>query len=83
MSKKQKPTDRHLDVPAEANRDKHINFVARERSETDPSEDRSRGRLNEDSNKDAGKKKKIKRTGINNERSDQLVHPDRFWHVRK
>jgi hypothetical protein len=48
MSKKQKPTDRHLDVPAEANRDKHINFVARERSETDPSEDRSRGRLNED-----------------------------------
>ena len=29
MDKKQK--DRHLDVPAEANRDKHINFIAEER----------------------------------------------------
>ena len=35
MNKKQK--DRHLDVPAEANRDKHINFVAQERGEEDPS----------------------------------------------
>ncbi len=29
-------TDRHLDIPSEANRDKHINFVAQERGETDP-----------------------------------------------
>ena len=35
MNKKQK--DRHLDVPAEANRDKHVNFVAQERGEEDPS----------------------------------------------
>ena len=39
MSKK--PKDRHLDVPGEANRDKHINFVANERTAMDPSEDRS------------------------------------------
>jgi len=31
-----KPKDRHLDVPAETNRDKQVNFVAQERSETDP-----------------------------------------------
>jgi hypothetical protein len=37
MSKK--PKDRHLDVPGEVNRDKHINFVANERTEADPSED--------------------------------------------
>ena len=34
MSKK--PKDRHLDVPGDANRDKHINFVANERSEIGP-----------------------------------------------
>jgi len=43
MNKKQK--DRHLDVPAEANRDKHINFVAEERNERDPSEEPSTGAL--------------------------------------
>jgi hypothetical protein len=35
MSKKEK--DRHLDVPGEANRDKHINFIAEENNEKDPS----------------------------------------------
>jgi hypothetical protein len=35
MKKKQK--DRLLDIPAEANRDKHVNFVAQERGEADPS----------------------------------------------
>ena len=39
MDKKQK--DRHLDVPAEANRDKDINFLAEERKETDPAKQRS------------------------------------------
>jgi len=32
----EKPKDRHLDVPAEANRDKHVNFVAQEKGEKDP-----------------------------------------------
>lgn len=29
--------DRHLDVPEEANRDKHINFLAEEEGDVDPS----------------------------------------------
>jgi hypothetical protein len=63
MSKK--PKDRHLDVPAEANRDKHINFVADERAETDPAEDRATGKSGQDkANKDSKKKK---RTDPNNE----------------
>jgi hypothetical protein len=69
MGKKHKPKDRHLDVPAEANRDKHINFVADERSETDPSTDRSKGQLNQDSDEKAGdKENKFQRTSSNNER---------------
>ena len=66
MSKK--PKDRHLDVPGEANRDKHINFVANER--TDPSEDRSAGSLDRDRDKRAEKKNKPKRkdTQSNNAR---------------
>jgi hypothetical protein len=47
MNKKQK--DRHLDEPAEANRDKHINFIAEERSEIDPAAENVKGPLNEDS----------------------------------
>jgi hypothetical protein len=47
MNKKQK--DRHLDVPAEANRDKHINFTAEERSEIDPADEKVKGALNYDS----------------------------------
>ncbi len=69
MGKKQKPKDRHLDVPGEANRDKHINFVADERSETDPSMDRSNGRLDDDSARETGNKKnKFKRRDSNSER---------------
>ena len=29
-------TDRHLDIPSEANRDKHVNFIAQERGDEDP-----------------------------------------------
>jgi len=36
MKKKSKERDRHLDAPAEANRDKHINFVALETGDSDP-----------------------------------------------
>jgi hypothetical protein len=42
---KKKKTDRHLDVPAEANRDKHINYVAIENREADPALDTSNGKL--------------------------------------
>jgi hypothetical protein len=69
MSKKQKPKDRHLDVPAESNRDKHINFIADEKSQIDPSMDPSKGLLNEDSAEGVGdKKNKFQRRNPNSER---------------
>ena len=69
MSKK--PKDRHLDVPGEANRDKHINFVAKEKSEIDPFEDPSIGSLDRDLDNRAEKRKnkpKRKDTHSNNAR---------------
>ena len=62
---KKKPADRHIDVPAEANRDKHINFLALENGETDPADEPATGKLapdKQEKNKDnegskkAGKK---------------------------
>jgi hypothetical protein len=37
--KRQGQQDRHLQTPGEANRDKHINFVAEERGEKDPADE--------------------------------------------
>jgi hypothetical protein len=54
---KKKKTDRHLDVPAEANRDKHINYVAIENQETDPALDNPEGKLD----KPEENKKEIRR----------------------
>ena len=42
---KKKSVDRHLDVPAEANRDKHINFMALENREPDPADEPATGKL--------------------------------------
>ena len=42
---KKKPADRHIDVPAEANRDKHINFLALEKGETDPADEPATGKM--------------------------------------
>jgi hypothetical protein len=47
MNQKQEPKDRHLDVPAEANRDKHINFVAEEQGEKDPADEEKSKNLEE------------------------------------
>ncbi|HET9826811.1 MAG TPA: hypothetical protein VFP87_15830 [Chitinophagaceae bacterium] len=47
---RRKQNDRHLDVPGEANRDKHINYLAEERSEVDPASEPSQGPLSDDSN---------------------------------
>jgi len=33
------PKSRHLDIPAEANRDKHTNFLAQDNGEIDPGAD--------------------------------------------
>jgi len=37
MERKQK--DRHLETPSEANRDKHINFIAEEEGDIDPADE--------------------------------------------
>jgi hypothetical protein len=39
MSDKNEEQDRHLQAPEEANRDKHINFLAEERGEEDPADE--------------------------------------------
>lgn len=39
------PKDRHFDTPAEANRDKHINFAALENNEEDPADAPAFGEL--------------------------------------
>ena len=58
MKRKAKDRDRHLDVPAEANRDKHINFLAMESGDRDPGDQPATGKL---ANKDLKGHKK--RTG--------------------
>lgn len=36
-----KKKSKHLDIPAESNRDKHVNFLAQENGEPDPGADSS------------------------------------------
>ena len=55
MKRKSKERDRHLDTPAEAYRDKHINFVALEAGDADPS-NQTRGKLLRNNSKDNKKK---------------------------
>ena len=62
MKKKSKERDRHLDTPAEANRDKHINFVALESGDPDPANQRPTGKLRPDNSKHDKKK-----TGTDNQ----------------
>jgi hypothetical protein len=57
---KKKPADRHIDVPAEANRDKHINFLALENNDTDPADEPATGKLAADKERD-GTRKRSKR----------------------
>jgi hypothetical protein len=57
---KKKPADRHVDVPAEANRDKHINFTALENKEPDPADEPATGKLAPD-NMENKSKKNLKR----------------------
>ena len=57
-SNREKPVYRHLDVPAEANRDKHVNYVAQETGENDPALEPDSGRL---LNRNRKRKKESKR----------------------
>jgi hypothetical protein len=59
MKKKQK--DRHLDIPSEANRDKHINFVALESNEDDPADVPATGKLADEQNKNKEQKRDKKK----------------------
>ena len=54
---KKKPADRHIDVPAEANRDKHINFLALENRDTDPANEPATGRLAAGKHRDDARKR--------------------------
>lgn len=56
MQKKQK--DRSLDTPSEANRDKHINFLALERGDEDPSDSPATGKLAPEKEKEESREKK-------------------------
>lgn len=48
-----------MDVPAEANRDKHINFIALENREPDPADEPATGKLAPDKQGDeSGKRSK-------------------------
>lgn len=58
MDKRQK--DRHLDVPSEANRDKHINFVALESNEDDPADVPATGKLADEQQKNKSKEEQKK-----------------------
>ena len=57
ISSGEKPADRHIDVPAEANRDKHINFLALENSNTDPADEPATGKLAPYKTKDETRKR--------------------------
>lgn len=58
---KKKPKDRHLDIPSEANRDKHINFLAIERNEEDPADAPATGKLADEQEKSREKKREKKK----------------------
>jgi hypothetical protein len=49
--------DRHLDIPSEANRDKHINFLALEHHEMDPADIPAEGPLTDQSMDDEKKQR--------------------------
>ena len=56
MKRNSKERDRHLDTPAEANRDKHINFVALEAGDADPANKTGTGKVGRNNSKDNKKK---------------------------
>jgi len=60
---KKKPKDRHLDVPGEANRDKHINFVALENGDEDPADMPAKGTMSEADDNTPDSKSGMKKNG--------------------
>jgi hypothetical protein len=69
---KKKSVDRHLDVPAEANRDKHINFAALENRETDPADEPAKGKLAPGKQTDESGKRSRKEAKKNKRRHNEV-----------
>lgn len=67
---KKKSRDRHLDIPSEANRDKHINFTALENEETDPADLPATGQLSGEKKLSEKKKRESK-----SRRKKEWVYP--------
>ena len=59
--------ERKGDAPAEANRDKHINFIAEERGEVDPAQEKVKGALNDRSTSPRNKQKENRRKRDNDQ----------------
>lgn len=68
---KKKLKDRHLDVPSEANRDKHINFVALENAESDAADAPATGALTDNENEEDQKQEQKRNKG------DKVYHRSR------
>ena len=64
---KKKSKDRHLDIPSEANRDKHINFAALENEDTEPADQPATGKLAEKNNDSAKGKTGNRKDKVNKE----------------
>ena len=64
---KKKSKDRHLDIPSEANRDKHINFAALENEDTEPADQPATGKLAEKNNDSAKDKIGNRKDKVNKE----------------
>lgn len=58
---KDEKTDRHLQAPQEANRDKHINFLAIEQGDEDPAHDTEDPTQSSYKEKEVGNKNKEKK----------------------
>ena len=69
--------DRHLDAPGEANRDKHINFLAKENGDADPADEKFNNDDNNTARVDNGfftDDDNRLQTGEENE-NDKNIHP--------
>jgi len=69
--------DRHLETPSEANRDKHINFLAREQGDIDPADEEVNNL-----NKDDSSTEEDKENGLDNgffdeeEKADETMNEE-------
>ena len=70
MDKQQEQQDRHLQSPGEANRDKHINFVAIESGDPDPADEDTTKIYDAEKNTPTPDKAQSDKTGSVTEKED-------------